>query len=172
MGQRTVAAVLWTMRGVARGHRSTYHRVFSRAVWSLWPLGRILATAILHHVLPDQPVLVPMDKEMEVINPSHVMKQFTTPDSPDAASVLVKVRERYHRFSGPAFKAYARLQGALHRAQARPGITERSPWAKDQLSVAVPRVSLRRNIIRNGASVDLSFAEVAQKARREAESQD
>jgi len=61
MGQRTVTAVLWTMRGVVRGHPSTYHRVFSRAVWSLWPLGKILATAILHHVLLDQPVLVPMD---------------------------------------------------------------------------------------------------------------
>ena len=61
IGQRTVTAVLWTMRGVIRGHPSTYHRVFSRAVWSLWPLGKILAAAILRHVPADQPVLVPMD---------------------------------------------------------------------------------------------------------------
>ena len=61
LGRRTVTAVLWTMCGVVRGHPSTYHRVFSRAVWSLWPLGKILATAILHHVPSDQPVLVPMD---------------------------------------------------------------------------------------------------------------
>ena len=61
MGQRTVTAVLWTMRGLVRAHPSTYHRVFSRAVWSLWPLGRILAAAILCHIPPEEPVLVPMD---------------------------------------------------------------------------------------------------------------
>ena len=61
MGRRTVTAVLWTMRGVIGGHPSTYHRVFSRAVWSLWPLGKTLSSAILHHIPPDQPVLVPMD---------------------------------------------------------------------------------------------------------------
>lgn len=49
------------MRGLVPGHSSTYHRVFSRAVWSLWPLGKLLAWAILRHIPPDQPVLVPMD---------------------------------------------------------------------------------------------------------------
>jgi hypothetical protein len=61
MGRRTVTAVLWTMRGLVTGHPSTYHRVFSRAVWSLWPLGRVLAGAILHWIPYDEPVLVPMD---------------------------------------------------------------------------------------------------------------
>jgi len=61
MGRRTVTAILWTMRGLVTGHPSTYHRVFSRAVWSLWPLGRVLAGAILHGIPPDEPVLVPMD---------------------------------------------------------------------------------------------------------------
>ncbi|NIU59786.1 MAG: transposase [Phycisphaerae bacterium] len=61
MGQRTVTGILWTMRGLIKGHPSTYHRVFSRAVWSLWPLGRILATAILGFIPHDEPVLVPMD---------------------------------------------------------------------------------------------------------------
>ena len=60
-GRRTVSGVLRTMRGMVSGHFSSYHRVFSRAVWSLWPLGKILATAILHYIPPDQPVLVPMD---------------------------------------------------------------------------------------------------------------
>jgi len=60
-GRRTVTAILWTMRGLIAGHTSTYHRVLSRAVWSLWPLGKILATAILRHIPPDEPVLVPMD---------------------------------------------------------------------------------------------------------------
>jgi len=61
IGRRTVTAVLWTMRGLLSGHPSTYHRVFSRAVWSLWPLGKVLAGMILRHIPPDQPVLVPMD---------------------------------------------------------------------------------------------------------------
>jgi len=61
LGRRTVTAMLWTMRGLSRGHPSTYHRVFSRAVWSLWPLGKVLAAAVLRHIPPDEPVLVPMD---------------------------------------------------------------------------------------------------------------
>jgi hypothetical protein len=61
MGRRTVTAVLWTMRGVVRGHSSTYHRVFSRAPWSLWPLAKVLASAILHMIPANEPVLVPMD---------------------------------------------------------------------------------------------------------------
>jgi hypothetical protein len=61
MGRRTVTGILWTMRGVIRGHPSTYHRVFSRASWSLWPLGKILASAVLSLIPEDEPVLVPMD---------------------------------------------------------------------------------------------------------------
>lgn len=61
IGRRTVTGVLWTMRGVVRGHHSTYHRVFSRAVWSPWPLGKVLASAILRLIPEDEPVLVPMD---------------------------------------------------------------------------------------------------------------
>ena len=60
-GRHTVAAVLRTMRGLASGHCSDYHRVFSRAVWSPWWLGRILAGAILAWIPADEPVLVPMD---------------------------------------------------------------------------------------------------------------
>ncbi len=58
---RTITALLWTLRGVVGGHPSTYHRVFSRASWSLWPLGQVLAQAILAPLPPDEPVLVPMD---------------------------------------------------------------------------------------------------------------
>jgi hypothetical protein len=61
MRSRTVTAVLWTLRGIVGGHPSTYHRVFSRASWSLWPLGKVLAQAILATIPPDEPVLVPMD---------------------------------------------------------------------------------------------------------------
>jgi hypothetical protein len=61
VGRRTVTGVLWTMRAVVTGHPSTYHRVFSRASWSLWPLGKMLATAILHFIASDEPVLAPLD---------------------------------------------------------------------------------------------------------------
>jgi len=60
-GRRTITGILWTLRGRAPGHPSSYHRVFSRAVWSLWPLGHVLAAAILRHIPADEPVLVPMD---------------------------------------------------------------------------------------------------------------
>jgi len=60
-GRRTVTALYRVMRPAIRGHVGTYHRVFSRAVWSWWPLGKIPATAILHFIPPDEPVLVPMD---------------------------------------------------------------------------------------------------------------
>ncbi len=61
MRYRTVTAVLWTLRGVVCGHPRTYHRVFSRASWSLWPLGKVLAKALLAMIPPDEPVLVPLD---------------------------------------------------------------------------------------------------------------
>ena len=61
MGRRTVTAILWTMRDLVTGHPSTYHRVLSRAVWSLWPIGKVVARAILHKIPLDEPLLVPMD---------------------------------------------------------------------------------------------------------------
>ena len=60
-GRRTVSAVYWVMRPVIQGHVSSYHRVFSRAVWSLWPLGKVLAAAVLRLIPAGEPVLVPMD---------------------------------------------------------------------------------------------------------------
>lgn len=60
-GQRTVTAVLRTMRTLVPGHWSNYHRVFSRAAWGLWLPGMILARAILAWTDPDEPVLLPVD---------------------------------------------------------------------------------------------------------------
>ena len=60
-GRHTITNILWTMRGLVPGHSSSYHRVFSRATWSLWPLGRALATAIVSQIPPQDPILVPMD---------------------------------------------------------------------------------------------------------------
>ena len=60
-GRHTVTAVYRIMRPVIFGHVSNYHRVFSRASWSLWPLGRVLAATILNFVPSDEPVLIPID---------------------------------------------------------------------------------------------------------------
>ena len=60
-GRKTVTNMIWTMRGMMDGHFSDYHRVFSRAPWSLWRLGKVLAGWILKLVPENEPVFVPMD---------------------------------------------------------------------------------------------------------------
>jgi len=60
-GRRTVTGMLHGAGGMAPGHFSDYHRVFSRARWSLWPLGKALATMVLRLVPDGEPVLVPID---------------------------------------------------------------------------------------------------------------
>ena len=60
-GRHTVTAMLTSARCVISGHWSCYHRVFSRASWSLWPLGKILARAALRWIPDDAPVVVAID---------------------------------------------------------------------------------------------------------------
>ena len=43
------------------GHASSYHRFFSKARWSLWPLGRILAGLVLAWVPKDQVIVIDAD---------------------------------------------------------------------------------------------------------------
>src|SRR6266852_4646371 len=50
-GRPTITAALRAAGPLARGHFSTYHRVFSRASWSTWLLGYLLA-AIVVELLP------------------------------------------------------------------------------------------------------------------------
>jgi len=59
-GRRTITAILWTIRGLVPGHISDYHRVFSRAPWLLFPLGKVLAAAIIK-LIPDDWIVVAMD---------------------------------------------------------------------------------------------------------------
>src|SRR5689334_8124991 len=65
VGRHTVTGALWTARalccGHGRGHFSDYHRVFCRARWSLWPLGKVLAAAVLELVPADSPAVCPVD---------------------------------------------------------------------------------------------------------------
>jgi hypothetical protein len=57
-GRRTVTNLLRTVQSLAPGHPSSYHRVFSRRRWSLWPLARALAGFVLDHWVPEGPVLI------------------------------------------------------------------------------------------------------------------
>lgn len=61
LGRHTVARTCWTVRGLTGGHFSDYHRVFSRARWSLWPLGRVLAAMVLELVPADEPAVCAVD---------------------------------------------------------------------------------------------------------------
>ncbi len=42
LGRRTITAVALASGGVGRRHISVFHRFFSRAVWALDDLGRVL----------------------------------------------------------------------------------------------------------------------------------
>ena len=61
LGRHTVTGTLEAVRSLADGHFTDYHRVFSRARWSLWPLGRALAGRVLALVPEDQPAACPVD---------------------------------------------------------------------------------------------------------------
>jgi hypothetical protein len=60
-GPRTITNIVWWGRWLMPGHVSSYHRVLSRARWSLWPLGKNLAGMILALIPEDQPVVVAID---------------------------------------------------------------------------------------------------------------
>ena len=55
-GRRTVANLLRTAGGLATGHPSSYHSVFSRRRWSTWALARALTGTLLRRFAPGDPV--------------------------------------------------------------------------------------------------------------------
>jgi hypothetical protein len=55
-GRRPIANLLRTVRGLAPGHPTSYHRVFSRRCWSPWTLAHALAGIILRRWTADCPV--------------------------------------------------------------------------------------------------------------------
>lgn len=61
-GRRTVSRILWTLGpAAAPRHPCSYHRLLSRARWSLWPLGKALAAMVLELVPEGEPVRCPVD---------------------------------------------------------------------------------------------------------------
>ena len=63
-GRRTVSRILWTLGPAAAdgaGHPSSFHRFFSQARWSPWPLARILSAAVLELLPHDAPVRLAVD---------------------------------------------------------------------------------------------------------------
>jgi hypothetical protein len=57
-GRRTVSNLLRSVSGLAPGHPSSYHRVFSIRRWSMFQLARLLAKFLLDHYVPDGPVFL------------------------------------------------------------------------------------------------------------------
>jgi hypothetical protein len=60
-GRHTVTAALRIVLPIAGGHFSDYHRLLSRARWSLWPVAKILAAIVLELVPSQEPVLIALD---------------------------------------------------------------------------------------------------------------
>lgn len=71
-GRRSVSRILWAVGPATKGHASSYHRLFSKARWKLWPLARVLAAMVLELVPADQPVLCAMDDHLIQRRGEHV----------------------------------------------------------------------------------------------------
>jgi DDE superfamily endonuclease len=71
-GRRTVTRLLATMGSLAQGHFSDYHRVFSRASWPTWAVGKVLARLVLELLPPDEPVVVAGDDTVAQHRGKHV----------------------------------------------------------------------------------------------------
>jgi hypothetical protein len=61
LGARTVANLLRVLGGLAPGHPTSYHRVFSRDRWSFVPLARRYVAAVLTRFAPRGPILLAGD---------------------------------------------------------------------------------------------------------------
>jgi SRSO17 transposase len=64
-GRRTVTNLLRTVRGVAKGHASSFHRVLSRARWAPWKLARTLAGFIMNMFVGSGPVVLAVDDTVD-----------------------------------------------------------------------------------------------------------
>jgi hypothetical protein len=71
-GRRTITNLLRAVGGLAPGHPSSYHRVFSRRRWSSWRLARALAGTILGRWAPRGSVPLAGDDTVDEHRGPHV----------------------------------------------------------------------------------------------------
>ena len=64
-GRRTITNLLRTVERFTPGHRSSYHRVFSKRRWSSWRLARALASFIVQHWCPAGPIRLAGDETVD-----------------------------------------------------------------------------------------------------------
>lgn len=64
-GRRTVTNLLRTVRDVAVGHASSFHRVLSRRKWAQWELARTLARFILGTFVAGGPIVLAVDDTVD-----------------------------------------------------------------------------------------------------------
>lgn len=64
-GRRTVTNLLRTVRGIAEGHASSFHRVLSRRKWAPWALARTLAGIILNSFVGPGTVVLAVDDTVD-----------------------------------------------------------------------------------------------------------
>jgi hypothetical protein len=72
VGRHTVSHFLRTVEGLAPGHSSSYHRVFSHRRWRLWRLARAVAGLVLRFVPDGEPVCLVGDDTVEEHRGAHV----------------------------------------------------------------------------------------------------
>lgn len=61
MGRRTVSRVLSAVSSLRQGHASSYHRFFSKSIWSMLALGRVLAALVFELLPTDKPIVLLVD---------------------------------------------------------------------------------------------------------------
>ncbi len=65
IGCRTVCSLLRTIGALAPGHPSSYHRVFSKRLWSAWRLARCLTGWVFDHLVPKGPIILAGDDTVD-----------------------------------------------------------------------------------------------------------
>ena len=108
----TFSMVQESLRKLAEGRFGIlYEDIYHEAVKNS-PQREILLKVFSEHPEDEIPTeeIYALAKELGITNPSQLMKPLTSPTSSVMTPVLVKVRERYYRFSDPVFKVYAKLR--------------------------------------------------------------
>ena len=71
-GRRTVSRALKVMRPMLRGHWSDYHRLYSSARFSIWPLAAVLVRQVVALLPADEPIVLLADDTVDGKEGDHV----------------------------------------------------------------------------------------------------